>query len=145
MFKGMKVFGMVVMVVLVMALAACKKDDNAGMPNPAAVYCEEQGGSYDIREGEDGQYGVCVFPDGSEVDGWDYYRGDAEPAQPAGEDDAPLGAVGLANPASVYCEEQGGRVDLREDEDGGSYGMCVFPDGTEIEEWEFFRSAADGE
>jgi putative hemolysin len=44
----------------------------------------------------------------------------------------------LANPASVYCEEQGGVVDLREGE-GGTAGHCVFADGTECEEWAYFR------
>jgi uncharacterized protein len=52
------------------------------LPNPASVYCEEVGGQVDIREEPDGsQYGVCVFPDGSECDEWDLYRGDCEPGQ----------------------------------------------------------------
>jgi putative hemolysin len=45
----------------------------------------------------------------------------------------------LANPASVYCEEQGGSVDMRTDETGGQYGVCIFADGSECEEWKFFR------
>lgn len=49
----------------------------------------------------------------------------------------PIGTQ-LANPASVFCEEQGGIVDLREGEDGTA-GFCVFADGSECEEWAFFR------
>lgn len=49
----------------------------------------------------------------------------------------PTGAE-LANPASVYCDEQGGTVDLREGE-GGTAGFCVFADGSECEEWAYFR------
>ena len=49
------------------------------------------------------------------------------------------GNAGLANPASVYCEEQGGQLDMRTDESGGTYGVCVFEDGSECEEWAFFR------
>jgi putative hemolysin len=45
----------------------------------------------------------------------------------------------LANPASVYCGEQGGKVEMRTDETGGQIGYCVFPDGSECEEWAFFR------
>jgi putative hemolysin len=45
----------------------------------------------------------------------------------------------LANPASVFCEEQGGTVDMRKDASGGMFGVCVFDDGSECEEWEFFR------
>jgi hypothetical protein len=44
----------------------------------------------------------------------------------------------MANPASVYCEEQGYRLEMRTDENG-TYGVCVFPDGSECEEWAFFR------
>jgi len=46
---------------------------------------------------------------------------------------------GLANPASVYCEENGGELEIREDEAGGQIGYCIFPDGSECEEWEYYR------
>jgi len=46
--------------------------------------------------------------------------------------------VGLANPASVFCEENGGRVEIRT-VNGGEAGFCVFPDGSECEEWTFFH------
>ena len=54
-------------------------------------------------------------------------------------EETPTDEVGLANPASVYCEEQGYTLELRKDEEGGMYGVCVFPDGSECEEWAFFR------
>jgi putative hemolysin len=48
--------------------------------------------------------------------------------------------VGMANPASVYCEEQGYTLDIRiETEGGGQYNVCVFPDGSVCEEWAFYR------
>ncbi len=50
----------------------------ANMPNPASVYCEEQGGTVEIRENEAGQYGVCVFPDGGECDEWAFFRGECQ-------------------------------------------------------------------
>jgi putative hemolysin len=50
----------------------------------------------------------------------------------------PSGA-GLANPASVYCEEQGGRVEIRTAADGSQSGACIFPDGSECDEWAFYR------
>jgi len=49
----------------------------------------------------------------------------------------------LANPASVYCEEQGGTVDIRTDESGNQIGYCVFSDGTEVEEWAYYRGEAE--
>ena len=45
----------------------------------------------------------------------------------------------LANPASVFCIEQGGSLDIV-DETGGQVGYCTLPDGTRIEEWEYYRS-----
>jgi len=44
------------------------------IPNPSAWYCILQGYEYEIRTDEQGgQYGVCVFPDGSECSTWHYY------------------------------------------------------------------------
>jgi hypothetical protein len=46
------------------------------MPNPAAVYCVKLGYKFDVVTDEEGnQYGVCIFPDGSECGEWDFYRG----------------------------------------------------------------------
>lgn len=47
--------------------------------------------------------------------------------------------TGMANPASVYCIDQGGKLSIRNDASGGQYGICVFDDGSECEEWKFFR------
>lgn len=49
-------------------------------------------------------------------------------------------AVGAANPASVFCEQQGGKSVIRKNQDGSEYGMCVFADGREMEEWAYFRA-----
>ena len=44
------------------------------IPNPSSWYCALQGYEYETRTDEQGnQYGVCVFPDGSECDTWAYY------------------------------------------------------------------------
>ena len=49
----------------------------------------------------------------------------------------------LANPASVYCKEQGGSLEIRKDESGGEYGVCQFEDGSECEEWAYFRGECE--
>ena len=52
----------------------------AGLPNPASVYCEQQGYTLEIRTASDGsQSGVCIFTDGSECDEWAYFRGKCKP------------------------------------------------------------------
>jgi putative hemolysin len=45
----------------------------------------------------------------------------------------------LPNPASVYCEQNGGTLEFRQDSAGGVAGICVFPDGSECDEWLYFR------
>jgi uncharacterized protein len=49
------------------------------------------------------------------------------------------GPVGLANPASEFCVEQGGSVEIADEADG-QVGYCNLPDGTRIDEWEYYRA-----
>jgi uncharacterized protein len=44
----------------------------------------------------------------------------------------------IPNPASVYCEKSGGKVDFVTTANGTA-GYCNLPDGTRIDEWEYFR------
>ena len=79
-------------IIILMTLAACivpqvrtpepvaTDESQATMPNPAAVYCEQDGQEYEVRTADDGsQSGVCVFPDGSTCDEWAYFRGECRP------------------------------------------------------------------
>ena len=45
----------------------------------------------------------------------------------------------MANPASVYCEQQGYRSEIRTADDGSQTGNCIFPDGSECDEWMYYR------
>jgi putative hemolysin len=51
----------------------------------------------------------------------------------------PTPEANMPNPASVHCEQNGGKVEFRQDASGGVFGMCVFPDGSECDEWAYFR------
>ena len=80
-------------VIILMALTACAAQQTqatpeptatdmpqVGMPNPASLYCEQNGNKLEIRTAADGsQNGICIFPDGSTCDEWDYYRGECGP------------------------------------------------------------------
>ena len=46
----------------------------------------------------------------------------------------------IANPASEYCVAQWGTVNIVKDEEGNESGMCKLADGTEVDEWEYFRA-----
>lgn len=48
-------------------------------------------------------------------------------------------SAGVANPASVKCEQDGGTLAIQKDASGGEYGMCTFRDGTVCEERAYFR------
>ncbi|MCJ7531049.1 MAG: DUF333 domain-containing protein [Anaerolineales bacterium] len=113
------------------SLPSATTEAKPGIANPASVYCKEQGGQLEIRDGDGGQSGYCIFLDGSECEEWAYFRNEC----------APGGAPkpNMANPASVFCEEHGGKLEIR-DEQGGQVGYCIFPDGSECEEWAFFRN-----
>ena len=53
--------------------------------------------------------------------------------------DADDEVIGMANPASVNCEEQGGTLEIRTSKDGSQHGVCVYDDGSECDEWAFFH------
>jgi hypothetical protein len=75
------------------------------MPNPASVYCEQNGNTLEIRTADDGsQYGICVFPDGSTCDEWDYFRGECGLA--AQKSPTPAIVVEATSTASGGTEEQ---------------------------------------
>lgn len=121
------------LVIAVLVLVSCGGGDedgtgsDSGLPNPASVFCEAQGGSVEIvTDAAGNQSGICNLPDGTEIEEWQYYR------QSSGEDSG----AGLANPAAVFCEEQGGIV-------SGPEPMCELPDGTVVDAWEYFREQAD--
>ncbi|MCG3863661.1 MULTISPECIES: DUF333 domain-containing protein [unclassified Photobacterium] len=50
----------------------------------------------------------------------------------------PKELIGKANPASVYCEEQGGKLEMKQEEKG-TVGYCHLADGKVVEEWAFYR------
>jgi hypothetical protein len=57
-------------------------------------------------------------------------------------DDSPTDtttAPAIANPASEFCVAQGGVVEIVT-EAGGQIGYCNLPDGSRVEEWEYFRA-----
>jgi hypothetical protein len=55
------------------------------------------------------------------------------------------GGPQLPNPASVFCEEQGGHVDIERDQAGNERGVCVFDDGSRVDEWQYYREQHEGQ
>jgi len=51
--------------------------------------------------------------------------------------------AGIANPASEFCEKQGGKLIIVSANDGGGeFGICQFPDNDAFEEWSYYRLCA---
>jgi len=104
--------------IILMALTACTAPQTqaapkpaatdmpqAGMPNPASVYCTQQGNKLEIRTAADGsQSGICIFPDGSTCDEWAYYRGECIPS--AQKSPTPAADVEATAKVSGGTEEQ---------------------------------------
>lgn len=96
----------------VLTIAGCQiqpenneQNGQASMPNPASVYCEEQGGTLRMVETKEGTQGICVLPDGTECDEWAYYRGECPATQGCPEDAkiCPDGSVVVRDPDN-NCE-----------------------------------------
>jgi putative hemolysin len=88
-----------------------------GLANPASVYCQGLGYQEETRENELGQYGVCLFPDGTECDTWDFL-------------------AGRCGKEYSYCAQQG--FEMREVENS-NIGTCVFKDGSTCLEYAYFE------
>ncbi|WP_374295694.1 DUF333 domain-containing protein [Acinetobacter sp.] len=46
--------------------------------------------------------------------------------------------IGMANPASVYCAEVGGKTIIKKTPEGDA-GYCQLPSGEVVDEWDYFR------
>jgi putative hemolysin len=58
---------------------------------------------------------------------------------------SPTDGAGLPNPASAYCQEQGYKHEIRTAADGSQSGVCIFPDGSECDEWAYYRGECEPE
>ncbi len=47
-------------------------------------------------------------------------------------------SIGIANPASVNCTKKGGTLEIRTSK-AGEYGVCLFEDNRQCEEWALMR------
>ncbi|WP_218054229.1 putative hemolysin [Stenotrophomonas maltophilia] len=57
-------------------------------------------------------------------------------SSPADKEPAP---IGMANPAALHCEKNGGKSVIEKNPDGSEYGVCHLGDGTQVDEWELYR------
>ena len=106
---------------LLTLLAGCQKvtasqepASPAGLANPASVYCQALGFNEETRTGDGGDYGVCIFEDGSECDSWDFL-------------------AGRCGSEHSYCTAQGGTLKTNDT----NIATCVFTDGSSCDEYAY--------
>lgn len=59
--------------------AACSKgtvSPQPQLPNPASVYCQQQGGTLELVDTPQGQQGFCTLPSGERCEEWALFRGE---------------------------------------------------------------------
>ena len=80
---------LVVLVVVAGGLYWYYTQDSTQLPNPASVYCEEQGGTLETISTAEGEVGYCHLPDGRVCEEWALYRdGVCEPQENSGPVDS---------------------------------------------------------
>jgi len=97
----------------------------------ARAYCNDLNYTYEIRTNPDGsEYGVCILPDGTVCDSWEFYRGNCTAASGSGE--------GASDTWGNYCLAMNYTYTIRENPEGGVDHVCVFPDGSECDAHAFY-------
>ncbi len=91
-----------------------EEDPFIGIPNPASFYCQEMGYELELRETDQGTEGICVFPDNTECEEWEFLSGSCSVEW-------------------TFCQRQGYNIQAGEDT-----GICSFPDGSACPEYDFF-------
>jgi len=112
------------LVLLAFLLSGCSAQEStpeeaqpaAGLANPASVYCQGLGYEEETRENDEGSYGVCIFPDGTECDSWDFL-------------------AGRCGQEHSYCVKQGFEITANDT----NIGTCTFADGSTCGELEYFQ------
>lgn len=123
-----KIFGlMIILLISTALLGACSSERSSNpnasndtntstLANPASNYCVGVGYKEETRDGDAGQYGVCIFSDGSECDSWDFLAGRCEADK-------------------SYCVQQGYTLKTNDT----NIGTCVFSDTAYCDELAYFK------
>jgi putative hemolysin len=107
----------------------------AGLANPAARHCVEQGGVSTIeKNGRGGEFGVCTFADNRQCEEWALMRGNC----PAGG----IKVTGFATPAARYCAITGGTYAVTvASNTAGEQGNCTVKGGPPCAASAYFAQA----
>ena len=84
----MKTHTIIILLCLSLLIVACTNETTQSTPelnntntqiaNPASTNCINNGGTLEIKDSPQGQYGVCIFNDKSECEEWAFFRGECQ-------------------------------------------------------------------
>lgn len=114
----------IITIILASVNAFAGGGSSVGPANPASLNCLKLDGQLERIDTANGQYSNCV------VEEWQLFR---EMSARGLVKDHSSGGMGMANPASVNCNDIGGQVRMVETHQG-QFGQCV------VEEWTLFRA-----
>jgi putative hemolysin len=115
-YKGIRMYGVLIGIFVLLLLSFSV----SSLKNPSAAYCQSLGYECTTIETPEGEVGMCVFPDNTSANAWDFLRGRE--------------ALEWS-----YCAKEGYKAKYVEDMEmkicGGSdeCTVCVLPNGTEVE------------
>ena len=96
-----------VFIVLVFCPALIHAQEKRTISNPAAIYSVGMGYAYEVRKDYSGnEYGVCIFPDGSDCDAWAFLKG-------------------KAGKAFSYCAKKGYDTETEKKDNGTYFTECA--------------------
>jgi putative hemolysin len=123
---------------------------SVGTGNPADENCARLGGSIvNLKERDGGESPFCVFGKKGTIEVWTLFKEKPNKHSQAVEAylEGRRGNVehapdsGMPNPASENCGDLGAKLKIMTDEKGNEWGICEFPDRSEIEEWTLYYGA----
>jgi putative hemolysin len=93
------------------------------LSNPASKFCVDKGGTLTLeKNGQGGQFGVCMFADNGQCEEWALMRGECR----AGG----IKVTGYATPAARYCAITGGAYKITSGSNtANENGSCTFKGG----------------
>ena len=55
----------------------------------------------------------------------------------------PALVLAIPNPAAVYCDQLGFKTEIKTDPGGSQHSVCIFPDGSQCDQWQYFYKCSD--
>jgi putative hemolysin len=94
--------------------------NQTAMANPASTKCINDGGVDKILFGPDGEYAICLFPDGTVCDEWKYYKNECT----KGECERKCNFIGTRSEGWYDCNGKLLFYDLCANETAATAGSC---------------------